>query len=85
MCVPLALLSDAEIDLLPVESCRERGTRCAPNTLFAGARELLGSDASSARETSPDARLARCFAADTQAGESCASCARQLRAAPACE
>jgi hypothetical protein len=78
MCVPLALLSPDEIDVLSVDSCHEPGMRCAPDTLFAGAGEP--------RATKPDAGLARCFgAADARGGESCASCARLLRPSPACE
>lgn len=33
-CVPVELLSAAQSDALPVDSCPEPNTRCAPNALF---------------------------------------------------
>jgi hypothetical protein len=95
-CVPLELLSSTQIDALPVESCREPGTRCVPSSLLDGsqgpeacdARDLLGA-------SSQGACMAQCFLPltarflSTQAscagGERCIACTALDGSVPACE
>ncbi len=95
-CVPLQLLTSAQIDSLPVESCRQPGTRCVPSGLLDGSdgpegctvRGLLG-------ERSQGACMAECFlplaarllsaANGCEGGERCIACANLDASIPACE
>ena len=95
-CVPIELLSNGQIDALPVDSCRQPGTRCVPSALLDGsdgparcaARNLLG-------ERSQGACMPACFLPlaarllsapnGCDGGERCIACADLDASIPACE
>lgn len=95
-CVPLELLSSAQIDALPVDSCRQPGTRCVPSALLDGSRGPAGCDARSLLgESSHGACMAECFLpltvrllgsqASCEGGERCLACSMLDGSLPACE